>query len=225
MKFTNKTIWLLLLVPLLFLLWFFWNRSQAQPIRRLAYYGPKYSTTKNDSIHHRILPFKLINQYGDTTTLEQVKDKIVLSEFFFTTCQSICPIMNRNFGKIYKLYAARPDVLLLSHTVDPEQDSVPVMREYARTQGVSDKRWLFLTGDKTQLYHLARRSYLVNAEQGDGGPDDFIHTQNFALIDKNGCIRGYYDGTDSLEINRLILELNLLIAEHDVEKNNSDLLP
>lgn len=222
MKITNKTIGILLLVPMLFILWFFWNRSKPQPLRKLDYYGPKYADKNNDSLRHQILPFKLLDQNGDTITLEKVKGKIILSEFFFTNCTSICPIMNDNFQKIYRLYENRQDVLLLSHTVDPEQDSVPVMKNYANTRGVTDQRWLFLTGEKSHLYGLARKSYLLNAEEGDGGPDDFIHTQNFALVDKKGCIRGYYDGTDSLEMKRLIIELNLLIAEHDAEEDTVD---
>ncbi len=141
-------------------------------------------------------------------------------EFFFTTCQSICPIMNSNLQKVYKRFADRNDVLLLSHTVDPEVDSVAALKAYASLMGVTDSRWLFVTGNKKELYEAARTSYLLNSDKGDGGADDFIHTQKFALIDKNQHIRGYYDGTDTLEVNRLITEMELLIQEHDAKENS-----
>lgn len=99
--------------------------------------------------------------------------------------------------------------------MDPETDSVPVLLEYAKFKGVTNKSWLFVTGPKQKLYELARKGYLLNAEEGNGGEEDFIHTQNFALIDKERHIRGFYDGTDSLEINRLIKEINLLYKEYD----------
>lgn len=209
---------MLLIFPLIFFIWYLWKGSSPAPLRKLDYYGPKYSSGGQDSQPHRILPFSLIDQYGDSIGLKDVQGKILLSEFFFTTCQSICPIMNHNFEKIYRLYSNQPNVLLLSHSVDPEQDCVAVMRDYASKRGVKDKRWLFLTGDKVQLYQLARKSYLLDAEEGDGGSGDFIHTQKFALVDQTGCIRGYYDGTDSLDVDRLILEMNLLIAESHAKK-------
>lgn len=220
MKNLKPSFWLLLIFPAVFLFWFLWKEADDRPLRSLPYYGPKYSKGQ-DSIHHRILPFSLLNQYGDSVHLSDVQNKIILCEFFFTTCQSICPVMNENFRHLYNSFPDRNDLLLLSHTVDPEQDSVPVLKAYAARQGVKDKRWQFLTGDKVQLYHLARKSYLLNAEEGSGGQDDFIHTQNFALIDKQGCIRGYYDGTDSLEINRLKTELKLLFAECDAKTTSA----
>lgn len=220
MKNIKPSFWLLLIVPAAFLLWFFLKEADERPLRSLPYYGPKYRSGK-DSVHHRILPFHLVNQYGDSVRLKDVENKIILCEFFFTTCQSICPVMNEHFRTIYNSFSEHDDLLLLSHTVDPEQDSVPVLRAYADRQGVKDKRWQFLTGDKVQLYHLARKSYLLNAEEGNGGQDDFIHTQNFALVDKQGCIRGYYDGTDSLEINRLKTELKLLFAAYDAETTSA----
>jgi len=109
--------------------------------------------------------------------------------------------------------------MILSHTVDPETDSVRVLLDYAKAHGVNDLKWQFLTGEKQKLYNLARKGYLLNAEEGNGGEEDFIHTQNFALIDKEGHIRGFYDGTDSLEINRLILEVNLLKKEYAQTSN------
>lgn len=216
-----RVYWLLLPVPILFLLWFFYHEKKEAPLRSLPYYGPKNVDQKNDSTYHKIKEFQFVNQHGETYTLDSVINKIIVTEFFFTTCQSICPIMNTNLQKVYSHFKERKDVLLLSHTVDPEQDSVPALKDYANRQGVKDRRWMFVTGSKKDLYEAARKSYLLNAEDGDGGDEDFIHTQNFALIDKNQHIRGYYDGTDSIEIQRLISELELLIKEHEY-KNRSE---
>ena len=128
--------------------------------------------------------------------------------------------MNTNLERVYKEFKNNPDFLILSHTVDPETDSVPVLMNYARLHGVSDKKWMFLTGDKKKLYELARKGYLLNAEEGNGDAEDFIHTQNFALIDKDKHIRGFYDGTDSLEINRLIGEIKLLEKENEYKTSH-----
>lgn len=215
MKSKVQVYWFLVPIPLIFLIWYFYTANQDVPLRHLPYYGPKFVDAKNDSTYHEIKSFRFVNQYNEIITLDSLNHKIVVTEFFFTTCQSICPIMNSNLQKVYKTFADRKDVLILSHTVDPEQDSVPVLKVYAGLQGVRDRRWQFVTGPKKELYEAARKSYLLNAEEGDGGDEDFIHTQNFALIDKNKHIRGYYDGTDSVEINRLITDLRLLIQEDE----------
>jgi protein SCO1/2 len=114
---------------------------------------------------------------------------------------------------VYKQFSNK-DVLILSHTVSPEEDSVNVLKDYATLHGVKDKRWLFVTGDKKHLYDMARKGYLLNMEEGNGDEDDFIHTQNFALVDKERHLRGFYDGTDSLDVSRLITDMNLLIEEY-----------
>ncbi len=116
--------------------------------------------------------------------------------------------------RVYKQFKDRNDFLIISHTVDPENDSTAQLLRYAKLHGVNDDKWLFVTGEKKHLYEIARKSYLLNAEEGNGDAEDFIHTQNFALIDKEKHIRGFYDGTDSLEINRLINEIKILMDEY-----------
>lgn len=207
--------WLLLLLPLAFLGWYFVSAKENRPVRYLPYFGPKHSLKVNDTLYHFIPAFEFDDQYGEKVNLQTVKDKIYVTEYFFTTCQSICPIMNTNLEQVYEAFKSRPDFLILSHTVDPETDSIPVLKAYAEAHGVKDKRWLFLTGPKKELYELARKGYLLNTEEGNGGAEDFIHTQNFALIDKEQHIRGFYDGTDSLEIRRLMQDLNVLFREYD----------
>jgi protein SCO1 len=214
MKFKVNYYWLLLLTPALFILWFFKSEKESKPVRYLAYYGPKNALKINDTTYHSIPDFDFTNQYGKKFGKKDVKGKIYITEYFFTTCKSICPIMNNNLQRVYAEFKNDEDFLILSHTVDPETDSVSVLLDYAKAHGVNDLKWQFLTGEKQKLYELARKGYLLNAEEGNGGEEDFIHTQNFALIDKEGHIRGFYDGTDSLEINRLILEVNLLKKEY-----------
>ena len=126
--------------------------------------------------------------------------------------------MNNNLEKVADAFKGTKDVMILSHTVDPETDSVPTLAMYSHLHHADNRLWVFLTGKKEELYGLARKGYLLNAEEGTGDADDFIHTQNFALIDKDKHIRGFYDGTDSLEINRLIQEVKLLVKEYDYKE-------
>ncbi|PSL49540.1 protein SCO1/2 [Chitinophaga niastensis] len=161
---------------------------------------------------HTVPGFSFTDQNGNTKSKEDVKDKIYVSEFFFTTCTGICPKMNTNMEKVYAKYKNNPNFLILSHTVDPEHDSVPVLKEYAAKHGADEKNWWFLTGDKKQLYRLARQGYLVD----DGtyaGDEDFVHTQWFALVDKTGQIRGLYEGTKQQDVNKLMEDIERLMEE------------
>ncbi|GAB4456517.1 MAG: SCO family protein [Bacteroidia bacterium] len=196
----------LILVGLLY----FQKKQSKEPIRKLPYYGP---AELPDKTQHTIPNFTFVNQYNETVTNKDVAGKIYVADYFFVTCKSICPIMAKQLQRVYNEFKNDPDVLILSHTVNPEDDSVSVLKRYAEEHGVFDKKWLFVTGDKKHLYELARKGYLLNAEEGDGGPDDFIHTQNFALIDKHGHIRGYYDGTDSADVSKLIVDIKVLKQE------------
>jgi protein SCO1/2 len=222
MKIKFNYYWFLVLIPVIFVSWFFLKKKENAPIRYLAYFGPKNGLKVNDTTYHYIPDFEFTNQYNQKVNQETVKNKIYVTEYFFTTCQSICPIMNTNLEKIYNEFKNDSDFLILSHTVDPENDSVPILRLYAEKHGATDSKWLFLTGNKSDLYKLARKGYLLNTEEGKGDETDFIHTQNFALIDKEGHIRGFYDGTDSLEIVRLIQEIKLLKKEYDFKKRNNN---
>jgi protein SCO1 len=212
----GKYYWFLLpLLPGIFIAWFFISKKENKPLRTLPYYGPKtYAAKTTDTSYHTVQPFLFIDQYNNKVTEETVKGKVYVTDYFFTTCKSICPIMSNSLERVYKQFHDRNDFLILSHTVDPETDSVPQLLEYAKLHGVNDTKWLFVTGDKKHLYEMARKSYLLNAEEGDGGEEDFIHTQNFALIDKEKHIRGFYDGTDSLEMNRLLTDLQMLFDEY-----------
>ena len=166
------------------------------------------------SSNHKIRDFSLINQNGKVITQEDYKDKIYVSDFFFTTCQTICPIMTHNMAKIQKEFNEDDSVMLLSHSVTPEIDSVTVLRDYADRKGVVDVKWNVTTGYKKHIYELARKSYFSFVDEGDGGVQDFIHTENFILVDKKRQIRGYYDGTQDEEMDRLITDIKTLQKEY-----------
>lgn len=162
---------------------------------------------------HRIADFTLFNQNGDTITQADYKDKIYVADFFFTRCQTICPIMTSNMKDIQDAFLDDDEVKLLSHSVTPIMDSIPVLRDYADYRGVIDAKWNITTGSKKQIYHLARKSYFAVLDEGDGGLQDFVHTENFILVDKQRQIRGFYDGTDKKDIQRIINDIKLLKKE------------
>ncbi|MFS4416085.1 SCO family protein [Maribacter sp. 2307ULW6-5] len=164
--------------------------------------------------YHTIADFSLTNQNGETVTQEDYKDKIYVADFFFTTCPTICPIMTKNMATIQEAILEDDDVMLLSHSVTPEIDSVAQLKKYALEKGVNDAKWNLVTGDKKQIYELARKSYLAVKTDGDGGPYDMIHTENFILVDKKQRIRGFYDGTQAEEMDRLLEDLDALKASY-----------
>jgi protein SCO1/2 len=192
-----------------------------KPIKTLPIYQPAQvnyelvdSTIQYQKKYHRIADFSLINQNGDTITQDFYKDKIYVADFFFTTCQTICPIMTGHMHDLQKQTITDPDVLLLSHSVIPEIDTVAQLKRYAKKKLVNASKWNLVTGDKKQIYELARKSYLAVKDDGDGGPYDMIHTENFMLIDKKRQIRGFYDGTDAKEIERLLEDIKILKATY-----------
>mgnify|MGYP000922942217 FL=1 len=171
------------------------------------------STIQYQKKYHKIADFNLINQNGKIITQEDYKDKIYVADFFFTTCQTICPIMTTNMAAIQKEIIDDNDVMLLSHSVTPQIDDVAQLKKYALEQGVDDKKWNLLTGDKKQIYELARKSYLAVKTFGNGDEYDMIHTENFMLIDKKRQIRGFYDGTNEEDMERLLDDIKILKKE------------
>ncbi len=192
-----------------------------QPKKKLPIYQPSMvsqelvdSTLHYKKKYHTIANFELINQNGVTITQKDYTDKIYVADFFFTTCPSICPIMTKNMAYIQNSILNDPDVLLLSHSVTPRIDSVEQLKKYALEKGVVDDKWNLVTGDKRQIYELARKSYLAVKTDGDGGPYDMIHTENFILVDKERRIRGFYDGTNSKDMEKLLGDLKILRASY-----------
>ena len=166
--------------------------------------------------YHTISSFNLLDQLGRSVDETLLKDKIVVADFFFVSCGSICPIMTKNLEKVHQLYQKNENIMILSHTVWPEMDSVSVLFDYAENHNANHDTWRFLTGDKKELYRLARNDYLVVPDVNDpnyqhGGEADFIHTENVVLVDQMQRIRGYYDGTSEEDIKRLINDIARLL--------------
>lgn len=188
-----------------------------KPKERLPVYQPNMvnpelvdSTLHDTKKYHTIADFELLNQNGKKITQKDYENKIYIADFFFTTCPSICPIMTKNMAEIQGNILNDDDVLLLSHSVTPQIDTVAQLKKYALEKGVIDTKWNLVTGDKKQIYELARKSYLAVKNDGDGGPFDMIHTENFILVDKERRIRGFYDGTDNEDIEKLLKDLETL---------------
>jgi protein SCO1/2 len=177
----------------------------------------------NDTVYHTISGFSLLDQDSSQVTEKIFKGKIHIASFFFTTCGTICPKMSNQMMRVQHAFEKDTNVVIVSYTVDPEHDTPSVLKEYALKHMAIQNKWFLLTGDKKTIYDLARNSYLLNAGQGDGGPDDFIHSEMFVLVDKEGRIRGgkdkkgnilTYDGTNILDVNRLLEDVNVLNLEY-----------
>jgi len=164
----------------------------------------------NKEQSHFVSDFELINQNGDTITNKDYEDKIYVVDFFFTRCGSICPIMTNNMKKIQDKFLENDNLMLLSISVTPNIDNVETLKKYAKSKGVINSKWNIATGNKKHIYELARKSYFAVLKKGDGGLQDFIHTPNFILIDKKKQIRGIYNGTDDIEIKRVINDIKTL---------------
>ncbi|WP_242203492.1 SCO family protein [Aestuariivivens insulae] len=171
------------------------------------------STMQYQKKYHKIADFSLTNQNGKTISQNDYEGKIYVADFFFTTCQTICPIMTDHMVDIQNKIINDDEVMLLSHSVTPEIDTVAQLKRYAKKKGVIDSKWNLVTGDKKQIYDLARKSYLAVKDNPYAGDYDMIHTENFMLIDKKRQIRGFYDGTNPEDIDRLLEDIKHLKKE------------
>ena len=161
---------------------------------------------------HRILPFELVNQLGDTVGPSDVAGQVLVVDFFFTRCATICPMLTSHMKRVQDHLGGDGRVRLMSHSVTPVADSVPVLAAYGEANGVDPDQWWLLTGAKPEVYRLARRSYFAALDEGDGGFQDFVHTENIVLVDTVGRLRGFYDGTDLEEVNELVRDLSFLLG-------------
>jgi|TARA_B100001093_G_scaffold163676_1_gene156031 protein SCO1/2 len=190
------------------------------PERRLPIYQPSMvnyelvdSTLQHVKKFHKIAPFTLTNQNGKIVTEQDYDNKIYVADFFFTTCPTICPKMTENMGQLQNEYLEDSQIKFISFSVTPQVDSVQQLKKYAIEKGVNDSKWNLVTGNKKEIYSLARKSYLAVKDDGDGGQFDMIHTENFILVDPEKRIRGFYDGTDIEAMNTLITDISILKEE------------
>jgi protein SCO1/2 len=161
----------------------------------------------------KVPEFQLTSHQGNPIRRSDLDGSVWVADFFFTSCAGPCPKMTEQMQRVQKAFAQEPDVKLVSFTVDPETDTAEILAEYAKGWGAIAGKWFFVTGEKKALYALARQGFKVTAQPGDGGPHDFIHSTRFILVDRQGNIRGYYDGTEKASVNRLIQHIRLLMSE------------
>jgi protein SCO1/2 len=173
------------------------------------------STVQHVRKFHKVGDFKLVNQDGDSIFPATFEDKIYVTDFFFTTCMSICIPMTDNMKRLQDEYLDDDEVLFLSHTVTPEIDDVAQLRKHATKMGLVEGKWHMVTGDKKHIYELARKHYLASKTDGDGGPYDLVHTENFVLVDKEKRIRGFYDGTNPDEMKKLSKDIQILKRKYE----------
>lgn len=218
-KKSRSTLLFILFFSIIFvpILYFLVKPKTTLPIYNPVDVNPRLvdDAVKNVSRDHRIGNFELINQNGDSINEINFEDKIYIADFFFTRCQTICPIMAINMSELQDYYKNDDEMKFLSHSVTPDIDSVSVLRAYADKNKAIDGKWEITTGDKKHIYELARKSYFAVLDEGDGGEQDFIHTEQFILVDKKKQIRGFYDGTDAREIERIIKDVEVLKHEND----------
>ena len=203
---------LILKIFLIYSIVFYFGCSQKKSSVLLPIYGEK-KIIAGDTIYHQIASFNLTNQIGQVVNQNTTKNKIYIANFFFASCQSICPMMSNQLQEVQKAFLADDSVLILSHSVNPLHDTVAVLSNYGDTYGAKTNKWHLLTGNKKQIYDLAKTSYLVNAFEDDGSPEGFLHSELFLLIDKKARIRGIYDGTNTSEVKKLIEDVKLLKQE------------
>jgi len=175
----------------------------------------KYTQTPSgiDTVYHSISEFAFTDQDSSKITNANFDGKIYVADFFFTTCPSICPITTAQMLRIYTRFKNDTNVLILSHTIDPEYDQVPVLKEYADRLDVSSDKWHFVTGNKDSIYNMAQNSYYARAGEDPGAPGGFVHSGAFALIDRHRHIRGIYDGTKPKEVDKLMKDMVILMKE------------
>ena len=170
--------------------------------------------TVTDTAYQTIPDFKFVSQYGDTVTAKTLDHKIYVADFFFTSCPTICPKMKVQLKRVYEKFKGDPNIMLLSHTIDPAHDSVPVLREFAQNLGIAGHQWLFVTGDREKIYDIGQNSYMVTAQADSSAPGGVVHSGAFILVDKAKHIRGIYDGTTEAGVDKLMADMTRLLAEY-----------
>lgn len=201
----------------------------SQERRNLPYLGNKHaekvlefnpttldSVYKTDTVYHKIAPFSFDNQDGETVTNKDLSGKVYVADFFFTSCPTICPIMKKEMFRVYEKFQDEQDFKILSHSIDPTYDTVPLLKDYSRRLGVEDaSTWHFLTGDREKIFEIGQTSYLTTAMEDKNEPGGLLHSGAFVLVDQEGHIRGVYDGTKADQVNRLMADIPKLLDNKD----------
>ncbi|MEM9831659.1 MAG: SCO family protein [Bacteroidota bacterium] len=182
----------------------------------LPIYGQRhYDAELKDTVYHQVADFSFVNQDSATVTPATFENKIYVADFFFTTCPTICPIMKKEMLRVYEEFKDNDQVAILSHTIDPEYDTVALLHDYAQRLGVGSDTWHFVTGDKEKIFDIGLKSYMVTAMEDEEAPGGLIHSGAFILVDDQRRIRGMYDGTVSEQVDVLINDIRRLLKEEN----------
>lgn len=185
-----------------------------QSEKKLPYLGRR-QIGNGDTIYHTIADFKFVDQDSNFVTNETFANQIYVSDFFFTSCPTICPVMKTQMLRVYERYKDNPEVGILSHSIDPTHDTVAVLSSFAEKLGVGSEKWKFVTGDKDAIYKAGQTSYMVSAVEDPTEPGGFIHSGAFILVDKERRVRGIYDGTLADQVDVLMNDMDLLLKEYE----------
>lgn len=198
-----------ILFPVVF--WLLLTRGHNE-FKKLPHVGPFEINAQGDTVYHTIPAFKFTDQEGKTFSSKDLEGKIYVANFFFATCKTVCPAMNEQVQRVQEACKDFEDFEIISFTVDPENDTVAALANYAQMMKADNSKWKFLTGNKDSIYDLARNGFLVSAAIGSAG--DFFHSQDLILIDKDRRMRGIYDGVEANEVDTLIDEIKVLLHEY-----------
>ena len=198
---------------------FFFNFDYSKNEKKLPILGSKYlvkkeinGSIKQEIIYHTINDFNFVDQCGVLINKKILKDKIYVADFFFTNCPTICPIMTTQMLRVYNKYKDNFNFKIISHSIDPYNDKIEVLKKYAKNIGIlNNKTWHFVTGNKKKIYEIAQKSYFVSTLEDKTVPGGIIHGGTFILVDNKFRIRGFYDGTKELQVNNLIKDISILI--------------
>lgn len=215
----KKSVLLLVLLLLPALIYLFFSTGKHGMMHLPIYYPQDVKTTvvdgkeRTDTVYHTIPPFRFYNQLGDTVTEADFSGKIYVADFFFTTCQSICPKMMTQMARVSEATKQSEDFAIISHTVNPDRDTVEALAEYAKIYNADPNRWMLVTGSKKDIYDLGVDGYKLAVDEDPRAEGGFLHSELFVLVDKRRRVRGYYDGTDSVQVTKLLEDIKLLMAE------------
>jgi protein SCO1 len=215
-------LWHTILWPVFLLIFMVTGCNEMNSNEKLPYLGRKEimpvqedSGIRYDTIYHTIADYSFVNQDSNQVTHATFRDHIYVADFFFTTCPTICPVMKAQMLRVYETFKSEEKVMFLSHTIDPDYDTVALLHNFADRLGVSSKKWHFVTGPKEDIYEIGQNSYMVTAMEDKNEPGGYIHSGAFILVDKERHIRGIYDGTDENEVNRLMKDMTRLLREYE----------
>lgn len=190
------------------------NKIESQTEMKLPYFNGSDFTPQWENREHKIPEFSFVNQEGETVTNKTFEGKTYIADFFFTSCPGICPKLTKNMYSLQETYKNDNNIMLLSHTVMPWKDSISVLKQYAKKHDVNNKKWHLVTGNKDELYSIARNGYFADEDFiKTQDENNFIHTENFILVDEKGYIRGVYNGTLEIDVERLKRHINILQKE------------